>query len=300
MEVHSYSKIYAVGHPAVAELLTGDVIVEEKIDGSQFSMTRDASGELHIRSRGVVMTTDAPEKMFTEAAEVAKSLDLTPGWTYRCEYLKSPRHNTLQYSRIPAKHLIVFDIERGLYDFLRPDQKHVEAARLGLEVVPVLRPAGKITMDSMMELLETQSVLGGEKIEGVVLKPVRYDLYGTDKKVLMAKFVSERFKERHGKQWSKSNPNKSDVIQLLTAKYGSEAVWVKAVHRLRDEGKLESSPRDIASLIKDVQADVTEEWEAEIKEWLFKWAMPQIQRGVVRGLPEWYKERIAREQLESA
>ncbi len=34
---HSYPKIYGLGHKAITELLSDNVMVEEKIDGSQFS-----------------------------------------------------------------------------------------------------------------------------------------------------------------------------------------------------------------------------------------------------------------------
>jgi hypothetical protein len=34
---HSYSSIYALGHKALAELFMEPVLIEEKVDGSQFS-----------------------------------------------------------------------------------------------------------------------------------------------------------------------------------------------------------------------------------------------------------------------
>lgn len=35
--IESYPKIYNMGHAAIAELLLGEVTVEEKVDGSQIS-----------------------------------------------------------------------------------------------------------------------------------------------------------------------------------------------------------------------------------------------------------------------
>ena len=40
----SYPKIYALGHRETKELLLGPVNVEEKCDGSQFSMCVDSGG----------------------------------------------------------------------------------------------------------------------------------------------------------------------------------------------------------------------------------------------------------------
>src|SRR5690242_11376793 len=100
---HSYPSIFALGHRYVADLLTVPVLVEEKIDGSQFSFGISTVGELAIRSKGAQMHIDAPEKMFQKAADTVKELKdvLTPGWTYRAEYLAKPKHNTLAYDRVP-------------------------------------------------------------------------------------------------------------------------------------------------------------------------------------------------------
>ena len=62
--IPSYPSIYALGHRAIAEILSSPVVIEEKIDGSQFSMCR-TDGVLSCRSKGKDMILDAPEKMFT-------------------------------------------------------------------------------------------------------------------------------------------------------------------------------------------------------------------------------------------
>src|ERR1017187_8017914 len=171
---HNYSSIFNVGHKAVADLLKVPVYVEEKIDGSQFSFGITEEGELKVRSKGCEMVVDAPEKMFSLAVNTVLGLRdrLHPGWTYRCEYLRSPKHNALIYSRIPKNHIIIFDIEIGECEFLEYGDKKEEAERLGLEVVPLLG-FGIITKVEDIRLhLETISILGGQKIEGVVIKPI--------------------------------------------------------------------------------------------------------------------------------
>ena len=65
---HSYPKVWNLGHPSVDEIFKDDVIVEEKVDGSQFSFGRfqyeDGETRLRIRSKGCEMILDAPQKMF--------------------------------------------------------------------------------------------------------------------------------------------------------------------------------------------------------------------------------------------
>lgn len=295
----SYSSIYNVGHQIVIDLLKVPVLVEEKIDGSQFSFGV-FGGELKLRSKGKELYLDAPEKMFNLAVKAATELKpfLMEGWTYRAEYLSKPKHNTLAYSRIPAKHLIIFDINPGEEQYLSWDEKKAEASRLGLECVPRLFEGMVQTLDQLKELLATDSILGGTKVEGIVLKPLGYNQFGPDKKCLMAKFVSEAFKEKHSKEWKNSNPSGKDFIGDLGDAYKTEARWQKAVQHLCEAGELEGSPRDIGKLLKEATADVFKEEAEEIKERLFKFAWPHIARRVVAGLPEWYKNELAKRQFE--
>jgi hypothetical protein len=308
---HSYPKLYAIGHRALAELLLDDVVVEEKLDGSQFSFGKfpvpcsesigDDSSlyyELKIRSKGVQMHPDAPEKMFNKAVETVKSIQhlLVPGWTYRAEYLSKPKHNTLAYDRAPKGFLAIFDINTAEEAYLSYSEKAAEAERLGLDVVPRIY-YGKIeSVEQFRAMLDRVSFLGGQKIEGVVVK--NYSRFGLDKKVLMGKFVSESFKEAHSGEWKEANPGPSDIVGKLTAGLSTQARWMKAVQHLRERGALTDSPKDIGPLLKEIGVDVHAECADEIKEVLFKWAWPQIQRGVIRGFPEWYKNELLKRQFE--
>lgn len=297
---HNYSSIFNLGHRAVADLLKGIVYVEEKIDGSQFSFGIDEESVLRVRSKGCEMIVDAPEKMFSLGVETVKRLAplLHPGWTYRAEYLRSPKHNALIYNRIPKDHIIIFDVEIGECQFLEYDEKEFEAKRLGLEVVPLLY-FGKIdTLEEFRQFLITDSILGGQKIEGVVVKPAGYGLFGVDKKVLMGKFVSEAFKEVHSRAWKADNPTAGDIVARLGSDYGSQARWQKAIQHLSEQGLITDSPQDIGALMKEVPTDVKRECEDEIKEKLFAFAWPHIARMTTRGLPIWYKDLLLKKQFE--
>lgn len=291
---HSYPKIWALGHKALEGFLDDPVLVEEKVDGSLFSFGLFKDG-YRARSKGAVLNLVAPEKMFERACEVIKDLSLKEGWTYRAEYLMKPKHNVLAYDRIPKNHLIILDINTGHESYLSWEEKAEEAERLGLEVAPRVYEGKIAGMEQFREMLETVSCLGGQKIEGVVVK--NYRRFGPDKKALMGKFVSEAFKEVHAKEWRAANPNKKDIVETIIEAYRTPARWNKAIQHLREAGVLECSPRDIGELIKEVACDVDEECAEEIKDILYKWAWPQIRRGIARGLPEWYKEELLKKQL---
>ncbi|KKN82290.1 hypothetical protein LCGC14_0311030 [marine sediment metagenome] len=297
---HSYPSVYALGHSALVGLLEGDVVVQEKIDGSQFSFGI-IDGELKVRSKGKLMEIDAPEKMFAGAVKTVKNIasDLIPDWTYRAEVLSKPKHNALKYDRVPEGNLILFDINIGLEKYKRPSGLAKEAHRLGLEFVPTFYSDDgvSITIDVITEFLLEDSCLGGTKIEGIVIK--NYSRFGKDKKVLMGKYVSEAFKEVHRTAWSKANPHAKDIVQSLVETYRTESRWQKAVQHLQERGELEGSPRDIGKLIKETQEDIYKESSDDIKFALFVWAWPKVQRAVIAGLPEWYKESLLAKQFES-
>jgi len=294
---HSYPSIFNVGHAQVEELVrTCALNVEEKIDGSQFSWGVDEAGVLRCRSKGKELDPEhLVEKLFAAAVATAKVLapDLRPGWTYRAEYLSRPGHGHLKYARIPRQHLILFDVNTGEESYLSYAEKAAEAARLGLEVVPCLWSGTSPTLAQFDGWLAAESVLGGPKIEGVVLKPARYDLFGRDHKVLMAKHVSPVYREEQKKTWRCANPTAGDIVQTLGARFSTEARWRKAVQRGREDGWLEQSPRDIGRLLKEIPADIEKEAADEIKAALFAHFWPQVRRVAVMGVPEWYKRTLA-------
>lgn len=304
--IPSYSSIYNLGHAAISELFKGPVIIQEKIDGSQFSFTkRTDTGELECRSKGAVINMLAPEKMFAKIVETVRLLDemrlLTAGEIYRGEYLAKPRHNVLVYDRTPRGHFMLFDVndETGSH-FKSPDQVKGIAEHLGFEVVPTLFTGMVTDVTTLRTFLEKESVLGGQKIEGVVIKPLNYDLFGRDKKLLMGKFVSEEFKEVHAAEWKQEHGTKSnnEIIQLLAASYATPARWAKALIHLQEKGVIQGAMNDIPALMAEVPIDVLSDSEAEIKQQLWDWAWPQLRRSLTKRMPEWYKDLLAKKQFE--
>jgi len=299
--MHSYGKIYNLGHKAVETLLDGEVVCEEKVDGSQFSFGLNEDGDLRCRSKGAQIEPLAPPKMFASAVVTVKLLHkdglLVKGWTYRGEVLCKPKHNALAYDRVPRGNVILFEVDVCEEDCMSPEEKTVVACRLGLEVVPVLFQGVLSDKDQLLAMLETVSVLGGQTIEGVVVKA--YGRFGVDGKTLMGKHVSEKFKEVHKKDWRLSNPTGGDILEGLVASYRTQSRWEKAVQHLRERGELTDSPKDIGLLLKEVNQDVLAECEDEIKTALFKWAWKKrLSRGVTAGLPEWYKGLLLERQFD--
>lgn len=289
--ISSYSDVFTMGHKALAELFDGPVVVEEKIDGSQLSFSR-VGDILLMRSKGKQLVIDAPEKMFQSGVDAIKAVfpSLPENWIFRGEYLSAPKHNALAYARVPKFHIIIFDIDTGNQDYLNYSAKAEVAHGLGFEVVPMLYQGAINSVDFLRSLLPGASVLSGAVPEGIVIK--NYSRFAADKKILMGKYVREEFAEVNRAEWKKSNPSGVDIIQSLISQYRTEARWEKAVQHLRDLGQIAQEPKDIGSLMVEVEADIMKECEDAIKETLWAWAWSKIARGAKAGLPEWYKNKL--------
>lgn len=296
--IPSYPSIYAIGHRALEGFLDDPVVVQEKVDGSQFSFAMYNDDVLRVRSKGAELNLAAPDKMFAAGVAAVKAVegDLQLNWVYRGEYLAKPHHNAIAYDRVPLNHVALFDVQCGVETYLDPPDVAREAKRLGFDAVPTLF-LGRVESPEMFRaMLETASFLGGSKVEGVVVK--NYIRFGRDKKALMGKFVSEKYKEVHAQLWKENNPKQGDVLERLAAKYTTAARWEKALQHLRDDGKIEDSPRDIGLLIREVWPDVEKECREDIADELYAWAADHLRRMSTRGLPDWYKQRLLERQFE--
>lgn len=301
MALSSYVSSYAIGHKAVESLWDGPVVVQEKIDGSQISFGVDArDGALHARSRRNEIMLRDPDGMFAAGIQTITFLAdaglLVPGWTYRGEYLQKPRHVTLSYSRIPKRHIILFDVDKGEQDYLTPEELAAHAEMIGLECVPhIATYTEKPELDVLKVHLERESVLGGVKVEGIVLKC--YTQFTLEKKIMLAKLVRDDFKEQATIEWRRQNPARGDVIQQIIDAYATEARWMKAVQHLREQGQITGAPQDIPLVLQEIVADVKQEEGDAIRDVLFAHFWRDIQRGLTRGAPEWYKRLLAEEQF---
>lgn len=298
--LHSYPKVWALGHPAIADLFDGPVVVQEKVDGSQFTFGV-IGGQLRTRSKGVeIHGVDGAGKLFEGAVLTATALAnagrLTEGWQYRGEALCSPKHNSLTYARAPKGNVILFDVDVGLENRVAdPGMLAAVASELGLECVPTLHHGSVGSLDELRGLLDRESCLGGAKVEGVVVK--NYARWGKDGKMLMGKLVSDAFREVHAGEWKKTNPDRTDVLDRIRDTYRTDARWEKAIQHRREAGTLLDDPKDIGPLLKEIERDVKEECREQIASTLFEAFWGDIRRGLTFGFPEWYKRRLSEQQF---
>jgi hypothetical protein len=153
---------------------------------------------------------------------------------------------------------------------------------------------GKINSpDEILKFLETDSFLGKQRIEGVVVKNYhrQFLIGGRPIPIMTGKYVSEAFKEVRRKNWNMENTGKGK-FQVFKEGFKTEARWHKAIQHLKENGELEHSPKDIGKLLKEVQRDITIEEKENIKEFLWREFGNDILRYSVGGFPEWYKKYL--------
>ena len=280
--VPGYTKVLTLGSAYTENALVGEVIVQEKVDGSQFSFGINEDGESVMRSKGQQLFLDNFAPMFEKCVKYVQGLklDVSPDTYFYCEYLQRPKHNTLKYAREPQNNLILFDVltEGGWVD--KPSLQHW-SEKLKIEVIPEIY-RGNVDVDMIKGFMQTESFLGGEKIEGVVIKN-----YGTQ---IFTKYVQESFKERNADEW-KTKKSGGGIVEFISS-FKSLARWEKAVIHAKEKGILAVSPRDIGLLMKMVAQDVREEETENIKNSLYQFYVEEILRVSVRGFPEWYKDKL--------
>lgn len=298
--ITAYGKVLNLGHRDLKELLLDPVLVQEKYDGSQLTWTWYDNGELHAWSKGRKqfgpgMSISDVDGLFKASIGHLLSVDPLPGYVFRGEAISKPKHNTLCYGRAPNGFIVLFDVElpdNGGFEF---GSSSIYADLMGIEFAAVLDyiDGSFIDKDKLDQYLDKESSLGGCKVEGVVIKNYERTNQRTGRPFIAGKFVSEAFKEVHKTSWKMGHEGQGDIVQRIAEALNTEARWVKAVQHLAEVGLLEGDPRDIGPLMQEVKRDTMDEADDFITTTLRAWADKKVERGLGRGLPEWYKARLA-------
>lgn len=306
--IKSFPKIFHLGDRHLQGLFDDVIEVTEKIDGSQFCFMATEDG-LYMRSKGAMIyskdhfTREVKENdLFFPATRYVLGLyeneELPIGWSFFCETLCRPRHSTLAYENIPRNNLVLFGC---IMSDGNPIDDHrtlkVLADNLEIDVAPLIFHGevlgNELSQDVLNTMLNRISYLGGQRIEGIVVKRYAEHFVGGQLLPIMAgKYVSEQFKEVHRKNWTKQNTG-AGKWQEFKESYKTEARWEKAVQYLRESGLLTETPRDIGPLIQRVVQDITEEEKENIQRFLWREFGRDLLRQSTHGLPEWWKSKLA-------
>lgn len=297
MNIESYQKIQQIHHKEVADILNSDnIVIEEKVDGSQFRIEINTNGLIKCGSHHQELSmVDSMFKLATDQAEaIFGGYKPTDKVTVFCEYLKSPKQNTLAYGRVPKNNLVIFDVKIG--DRYSPRKEKVQFSEtFGMEVVPILyNGAGScITEEFIQKLLKTESFLGNVIIEGIVIKAYN-DFYDVNKYPYLqghwkcAKIVRDDFKEMNGENQASQNRG----LERIKCMFNTEARFEKAIQHCKELGQITGEMKDLKYIVPEVQNDLEKEEIDTIKDELYKEFGKEILRHSIKGLPEYYNKRL--------
>lgn len=186
--------------PEVREVLSGEVIVEEKVDGANLGFSLDGAGILRAQNRGSYLDVDAPRgqwkplkrwlarhrQALTEA--LGPDLMLFGEWCYAL--------HSIPYTRLPDWFLAfdVFDRAQGF--FWSAERRNLLLRPLGIRAVPELG-RGQHTLEQLKQLLGNSQLADGP-MEGLY---VRREEEG--RLVARAKLVRAEFVQTIEEHWSK-------------------------------------------------------------------------------------------------
>jgi hypothetical protein len=310
-----YAKVRQLGDTYLTDLMLSGVVVEEKVDGSQFRFMK-LDGRVICGSHRVNFDdANPPDKLFRKAADYVESIGhlMPEGIVFFAEFLAKSHHNTIVYEHPPKNGLMLFDahnvsdhdIEVGELCSTIPADGWADLETVGYFSAafdidpPAVLFEGMLDYPSLQKLLSHMSYLGNSTIEGVVVK--NYTLTGHDPHhpgnfPMMGKLVRKSFKEENDSNWKAGK----DILSQVILRYRTDARWEKARIHARDDGKTEGSMRDMKVLIDELDRDLDEECKEAIKEMLWQHYESSIRRGLRSGMAEWLKEQLTKQAFQSS
>lgn len=176
----------------VSNLLSSEVLVEEKLDGANLGISIGPDGNLHVQNRGQYLiesfagqfsrlTSWIGHHQLALRAQLPRDCILFGEWC-------AARH-TLDYESLPDW-FVVFDLyDRTAKKFWSSERRNTLVASLGLSVVPNLY-RGKLTPKELMGLLDnnTSRYRSGPP-EGIVIRQQSPNWCDARAKLVQAEFI---------------------------------------------------------------------------------------------------------------
>lgn len=189
-----------LGAAEIRELLSHEVVVEEKLDGANLGFSVDESGRFQGQNRGSYLDLDdlrgqwKPLKRWLSQRQHALTEALAPDLMLFGEWCYAV--HSVRYERL-SDWFFAFDVfDRSTGEFWSVDRRNELARGLCIEVVPELG-RGRFKLDELRELLGRSAVTDGPA-EGLY---VRRELDG--RLLERAKLVRAEFVQTIDEHWSK-------------------------------------------------------------------------------------------------
>lgn len=193
------------------ELLDGEVVVEEKVDGANLGLSTTESGELRVQNRGRYLDREHAHPQFRPlwtwltAREHELVNGLWPDLILFGEWCHAV--HSVVYSRLPDWFL-GFDVhDREAGKFWATARRDALLAELRLHPVPRLGE-GRFSRGELVRLLAERSRVGGDMMEGII---VRKESGGFT--TARAKLVRAEFAQAIEEHWSRGPMRRNKLAE---------------------------------------------------------------------------------------
>ena len=226
--------------------------------------------------------------------------------TLYIEYLRNLKHNALRYERLPKNNFYLFGVTATLNNGNILNYNTTELIELAnyLHIEPLnILYEGKISNQyDLKEMLERESILGGTKVEGIVIKNYSKtypaDLLSTERYVgfpLAGKLVRDEFKEVQRDEWHKQK--KANSIDEIAETYLTKQRFLKSIQHLQEENRLTWEKKDLAILIPAVLNDLLEEEGERINKIVLDKFHEEFRRRISNYVVKQYTEYLLAKQF---
>lgn len=184
---------------AEAFLSSGEIVVEEKVDGANLGLTFDETGQMRTQNRGNFLEGQLGGQWeglrgWLARNEAKLREQLPPGAAVFGEWCYA--QHSMAYTGLPDWFL-GFDVLDGSARFLGTRRRDALLATLGLTPVRCLT-RGRFTLRELRKILTAPSAYGDGPVEGLYLRSEN------DEWLLQrAKLVSAEFVQAIGEHWSR-------------------------------------------------------------------------------------------------
>jgi len=240
-----YQHVERLGNEEVSGLLDGEVIIQEKIDGSNLTVAYDIDADdVIICSRGRCLYAsglayDAFRGAVTYVLNHPGILPMLRGvynenheqWILRGEWLVK---HTLLYDKESYGKFYVFDVQSQFSngcEYVHYDDYNVKLTHYAVELLPVLATLTNPTPEQIIPFSIGKSAYGPNDREGIVVK--RYDFKNIYGRTTWGKMVTADFKQKHKLN---GGANKKDGPELRFASFFvCQAIVLKEIEKIKDD-----------------------------------------------------------------
>jgi len=234
VQIPRYQHIERLGHKEVDGILSGDVYIQNKIDGANLTVCYDTKvGHIICSRNGVKSVGEEVKNDFQGAVKYVLDhegiKELSKRFILRGEWLVK---HSVTYSKEAFNHFYVFDVQS--YENLRyltPEEYEILLRTYQIKYIPVLVKLSNPSAEDLIKYVDGPDEFGASQKEGIVIK--NYNFVNTFGRIKWAKLISRDFKEKNALTFGTGTAH--DMELKFAYELVNRASVEKLINKIKDE-----------------------------------------------------------------